>query len=54
MVEGAGDEPLGRIGERQEGIAHHAVSLSSLCGQPQQSAHWPSSFTAWRTGSCPD
>ena len=32
MIEDAGDEPLDRMGSRQEGITHHAISLSSLCG----------------------
>ena len=50
MIEDAGDEPLDRMGPRQEGVTHHVLGSSSRCGQPQQSGRQPSFFTTWRTG----
>lgn len=46
-----GHEPLDGMGSRQDSITHHAVSLWSSCGQPQQSAYWPFFLTAWKIGS---
>lgn len=54
MVEGAGDEPVDRMGQRQDGITHPIKILSSSCGRTQQSVPSLSFSTSWRTGSGPD